>query len=106
MEPDSSETINVSIQPRFRSDHAKVEFINYVRILHLGTDVFLDMCVVDPGKLIAILGQKQLASEVEAEILTRYAMSVNGLALLKRQVDEIWKKIQTSKLLDPDFPKR
>jgi hypothetical protein len=101
-----NEGIQLSIRPQFAKDASDIQFVNYFRFSCAGTDVVMDLGVLDPATVASLLAQPTLTPEADATIVKRYGMSLNGLALLRRQVDDICAKIDTSKVLDPHLTKR
>lgn len=106
MDGDTKDGLKIEIRPRFRADSSEVQFTNYLRFSLVGTDIVMDIGVIDPDRMVALARDPSLTPEADADILKRYGMSLNTLALLKRQVDEIWQKIDVSKAFDPDLYKK
>lgn len=104
-EKDTGQPFQVTVKREYRTEHSDVGYINYVRFALAGTDVVMDVGVIDPDRIHSLTLDPSLPREVAACILRRYGMSVNTFAMLKRHVEEIWQKIDISKAVDRDLPR-
>lgn len=103
----SKETgITLKLELHYPPDAHNIQFLSMVRFSQAGTDVIMDVGVLDQQKLIEILTSKKRdkASTIAAHIRNRFGMSINTFAQLKKNVDELWKKIKVQKkLLDAEL---
>lgn len=98
--------VTLKLELHYPPDAHNIQFLSMVRFSQAGTDVIMDVGVLDQQKLIELLTSKKRgeASTIAAHIRNRFGMSINTFALLKRNVDELWKKIKTQKkLLDAEL---
>ena len=101
MENEKQQPLQITVKRQYRPEFSEVAFINFVRFVYSGTDVVMDVGVIDPDRIHALVLEPTLQPEADALISRRYGMSLNTFAMLKRHLDEIWEKIDTTKALDP-----
>ena len=75
---------------------------NFFQLAHLGGFVQLTVMYLDVGKLSEVISPEKphtAASPVfEPEVVGRFVMSVEGLALLQRQTNELAKKLHVERM--------
>lgn len=93
--------ITLKLELHYPPDAHNIQFLSMVRFSQAGTDVIMDVGVLDQQKLIEILTSKKRdkASTIAAHIQNRFGMSINTFAQLKKNVDELWEKMKTQKKL-------
>ena len=93
--------ITLKLDLHYPPDAHNIQFLSVIRFSQAGTDVIMDVGVLDQQKLIEILTSKKRdkASTIAAHIRNRFGMSINTFAQLKKNVDELWNKMKAQKKL-------
>jgi len=75
-------------------------FINEVQIIRVGTDIYLDLCIVPSDDILAAESNRK----VRLLLRERVVMSVNTFATLRRKIEEVYQKIRKGEeILDDDL---
>ncbi|MCC7340251.1 MAG: hypothetical protein IT170_04120 [Bryobacterales bacterium] len=101
---DSTKDFQVRIVRRHASneDHPhEIEptYANYFFCVRLGTDVFLDVCVLPPDDLIAAQSPDASGGEIRIVTIERFVMGLNAFQQLAEQVKELAQKLTEQNLL-------
>ncbi len=100
------EGIRIRIDPRYqfeRGPETDVQFFNHIRFVQIGTDVYLDVGIIPAEQQMRIIAERPKEGKAEFRVLNRLACSINTLAMLRRQLNEIWGKLKPEGLVDRDI---
>lgn len=91
--------VNISINVVYPQAPVPVENISFVKFSHLGSQVMMDVGVLDDQRLIQIITEGSRVGEnpsVDAYVLHRFSMSIEALRLVKANLEEIVAKMEQS----------
>lgn len=88
---DSSSEPRILLDVRYPVEPLEIAHVNFVKFSRLGSDVFMDVGIIDDQRVLAMRGQ--LGGSVPAFVTHRFGLSVEALKMIKRNVDDIWEKL-------------
>ena len=102
--------VNIGINLVYPEPPVRVENVSFGKFSHLGSQVMMDLGVLDDQHLIELITSGSRAGEtpsVNAYVVHRFSMSIETFRLLKANLDEIVTKMRkTGVFKDDDGPQR